>query len=164
MLRSHVEDLTLAQTPRGTGAGYGLGVDIDAILRETSSEAGGTKEAERYKLQWLTKQILHRLFSSDHLQVQNFLKYFVREMSKDVDFQQFSRLYQKINEDETKEFLFVFGSNKLDSAPLSASLLRDWLDVSGNMDPSELEALQRELEMGSPLVFSDEIHEGQSSL
>ena len=35
MFRSHVEDLTLAQTPKGTGAGYGLGVDIDAILRET---------------------------------------------------------------------------------------------------------------------------------
>lgn len=45
MHRSRVEDLTLAQTPKGTGAGYGLGVDIDAILRE--SEAAEAKDAER---------------------------------------------------------------------------------------------------------------------
>ena len=44
MFRSHVEDLTLAQTPKGTGAGYGLGVDIDAIIRET--EAADTKDVE----------------------------------------------------------------------------------------------------------------------
>ena len=44
MLRSHVEDLTLAQTPKGTGAGYGLGVDIDAILRET--EAAELKDVD----------------------------------------------------------------------------------------------------------------------
>ena len=63
------------------------------------------------------------------------------------------------------KFLFYF-SNKLDSAPLSASLLADWLDVSGNMDPSELEALQQELEMGSPLplVFPDDMHDGQTTL
>ena len=59
---------------------------------------------------------------------------------------------------------FVYNRNKLDSAPLSASLIADWLDVSGNMDPSELEALQQELEMGSPLVFADEFHEGQTTL
>ena len=47
---------------------------------------------------------------------------------------------------------------------MSASLLADWLDVSGNMDPSELEALQQELEMGSPLVFVDDIHDGQTTL
>ena len=45
MSRSHVEDLTLAQTPKGTGAGYGLGVDIDAILRETAIPEA--KESER---------------------------------------------------------------------------------------------------------------------
>ena len=44
MLKSHVGDLTLAQTPKGTGAGYGLGVDIDAILRET--EAAELKDVE----------------------------------------------------------------------------------------------------------------------
>ena len=44
MFRSHVEDLTLAQTPKGTGAGYGLGVDIDAILRET--EAAEPKDVD----------------------------------------------------------------------------------------------------------------------
>ncbi len=43
--RSHMEDLTLAQTPKGTGAGYGLGVDIDAILREAAAK--DPKEAER---------------------------------------------------------------------------------------------------------------------
>ena len=46
MFRSHVEDLTLAQTPKGTGAGYGLGVDIDAILRET--ETSEAKDVEGY--------------------------------------------------------------------------------------------------------------------
>lgn len=45
MSRSHIEDLTLAQTPKGTGAGYGLGVDIDAILRETAIPE--VKESER---------------------------------------------------------------------------------------------------------------------
>ena len=44
MFRSHVEDLTLARTPKGTGAGYGLGVDIDAILRET--ETAEAKDTE----------------------------------------------------------------------------------------------------------------------
>ena len=64
-----------------------------------------------------------------------------------------------------KQIIFlVCNRNKLDSAPLSASLIADWLDVSGNMDPSELEALQQELEMGSPLVFADEFHEGQTTL
>ncbi len=36
--RSHIEDLTLAQTPRGTGGGYGVGLDLDAIVRETMME------------------------------------------------------------------------------------------------------------------------------
>ncbi|XP_013419265.1 mitogen-activated protein kinase 7 [Lingula anatina] len=44
---------------------------------------------------------------------------------------------------------------KLDSAPLSASLLEDWLEVTGNLGPRDMEALQQELELGSPMVFSD---------
>ena len=38
-----------------------------------------------------------------------------------------------------------------ESAPLSASLISDWLDVTGHMDIPDIEALQRELELGSPL-------------
>lgn len=38
------------------------------------------------------------------------------------------------------------------SAPPSASLLRDWLDVR-QLDPDDMDALQRELETGAPGVF-----------
>ena len=73
------------------------------------------------------------------------------------------RIFHDRRIDNQFEFI-VCNRNKLDSAPLSASLIADWLDVSGNMDPSELQALQQELEMGSPLVFADEFHEGQTTL
>jgi mitogen-activated protein kinase 7 len=43
----------------------------------------------------------------------------------------------------------------LSSAPLSASLLNDWLDVR-NITPEDMEALQQELEIGSDLVFERE--------
>ncbi|XP_064612171.1 LOW QUALITY PROTEIN: mitogen-activated protein kinase 7-like [Liolophura sinensis] len=41
-----------------------------------------------------------------------------------------------------------------DSAPLSASLLADWMDVSGNMSAREMEALFREAELASPMAIS----------
>ncbi|XP_062514279.1 mitogen-activated protein kinase 7-like [Corticium candelabrum] len=41
------------------------------------------------------------------------------------------------------------------SAPLSASLLNDWLDVR-NISPEDMDALQQELEIGSDLVFQRE--------
>ncbi len=40
MGKSHMDDLTLSRTPKGTGEGYGLGLDLDDILRE----ADGTTE------------------------------------------------------------------------------------------------------------------------
>lgn len=43
----------------------------------------------------------------------------------------------------------------LSSAPLSASLLNDWLDVR-SITPEDMDALQQELEVGSELVFERE--------
>jgi len=39
----------------------------------------------------------------------------------------------------------------MDSAPLSASLLADFMDVTANMDPSYLVGLQQELELASSI-------------
>lgn len=50
-------------------------------------------------------------------------------------------------------FLFVFS---YDSAPLSASLLSDWSEVH-RMTPADLESLQQELQLGSPMILSDTI-------
>lgn len=41
-----------------------------------------------------------------------------------------------------------------DSAPLSASLLADWLEVH-RMNPADMESLQQELQLGSPMILSD---------
>ena len=38
------------------------------------------------------------------------------------------------------------------AGPQSASLLRDWLDVR-QLDPDDMDALQRELETGAPDMF-----------
>ena len=38
MFKSHVDDLTLAQTPKGTGGGYGVGFDLTALVQETLME------------------------------------------------------------------------------------------------------------------------------
>lgn len=38
------------------------------------------------------------------------------------------------------------------AGPPSASLLRDWLDVR-QLDPDDMDALQRELETGAPDIF-----------
>lgn len=43
-----------------------------------------------------------------------------------------------------------------DSAPLSASLLSDWSEVH-RMTPADLESLQQELQLGSPMILSDGI-------
>lgn len=42
-------------------------------------------------------------------------------------------------------------SAAMDSAPLSASLIADWMDITANVGPIDLEALQQELELTSPL-------------
>ena len=42
----------------------------------------------------------------------------------------------------------------LDSAPLSSSLLNDWLGIR-NMDPSDIEEIQKELESNSSLLLFD---------
>ena len=39
------------------------------------------------------------------------------------------------------------------SGPASASLLRDWLDIS-QIDPDDMDSLQRELESGAPGMFN----------
>lgn len=41
-----------------------------------------------------------------------------------------------------------------DSASLSASLLADWLEGHG-MNPADIESLQREIQMDSPMLLSD---------
>ncbi|KAM9510527.1 LOW QUALITY PROTEIN: mitogen-activated protein kinase 7-like [Guaruba guarouba] len=43
-----------------------------------------------------------------------------------------------------------------DSAPLSASLLADWLEVH-RLSPAALESLQRDLQLGSPMLLSDDL-------
>lgn len=52
--------------------------------------------------------------------------------------------------------LFSFSSISYDSAPLSASLLSDWSEVH-RMTPADLESLQQELQLGSPMILSDTI-------
>lgn len=49
-----------------------------------------------------------------------------------------------------------FSSISFDSAPLSASLLSDWSEVH-RMTPADLESLQQELQLGSPMILSDTI-------
>lgn len=49
-------------------------------------------------------------------------------------------------------FLFFISHNDL--APLSASLLSDWLEVH-RMTPADMESLQQELQLGSPMILSD---------
>lgn len=50
----------------------------------------------------------------------------------------------------------VFFPISYDSAPLSASLLSDWSEVH-RMTPADLESLQQELQLGSPMILSDTI-------
>ncbi|CAJ0940562.1 unnamed protein product [Ranitomeya imitator] len=49
----------------------------------------------------------------------------------------------------------------VDSTPLSASLLADWLDVH-RMNPADMASLQEDLQLGSPMSLSDipDLHDG----
>ncbi|KAL2077972.1 hypothetical protein ACEWY4_025657 [Coilia grayii] len=91
--KSQVEDVlppVFSMTPKGSGAGYGVGFDLDDLLTQS-----------------LTDLQHSDLRESHH-----------------------------------------------DSAPLSASLLSDWLEVH-RMTPADLESLQQELQLGSPMILSD---------
>ncbi|XP_066518800.1 mitogen-activated protein kinase 7 [Hoplias malabaricus] len=93
--KSQVEDIlppVFSVTPKGSGAGYGVGFDLDDLLTQSLT-----------------------------------------------DFQ-----HSDLRES--------FSHN--DSAPLSASLLSDWLEVH-RMTPADLESLQQELQLGSPMILSD---------
>ncbi|XP_066433103.1 mitogen-activated protein kinase 7 [Eleutherodactylus coqui] len=89
--RSQVEDVlppVFSVTPKGSGAGYGVGFDLEEFLNQSF------------------------------------------EMTP-----------------ENRESL-------VDSTPLSASLLADWLDVH-RMNPADLASLQEDLQLGSPMSLSD---------
>ncbi|KAM8960171.1 mitogen-activated protein kinase 7 [Pelodytes ibericus] len=89
--KSQVEDLLppiFSVTPKGSGAGYGVGFDLEEFLNQ-SFEVGA----------------------------------------------------------ENRESL-------VDSAPLSASLLADWLEVH-RMNPADMDSLQEDLQLGSPMILSD---------
>ncbi|XP_036401836.1 mitogen-activated protein kinase 7 isoform X1 [Megalops cyprinoides] len=91
--KSQVEDVlppVFSVTPKGSGAGYGVGFDLDDLLTQS-----------------------------------------------------FTDLQQSDLRD-----------GHTDSAPLSASLLSDWLEVH-RMTPADLESLQQELQLGSPMILSD---------
>ena len=86
--KSQVADIfppTLTLTPKGTGAGYGVGMDLDSMFTDA----------------------------------------------------------QDVNT-----------STRLDQSPLSSSLLADWLDVSSSISQADIEALERELQLQSPMNIS----------
>ncbi|XP_029462718.1 mitogen-activated protein kinase 7 [Rhinatrema bivittatum] len=89
--KSQVEDLlppVFSVTPKGSGAGYGVGFDLEEFLNQSFEMVGDSRESHA------------------------------------------------------------------DSAPLSASLLEDWLEVH-KMNPADMESLQEELQLGSPMILSD---------
>ncbi|XP_074854413.1 mitogen-activated protein kinase 7 [Carettochelys insculpta] len=89
--KSQVEDLlppVFSVTPKGSGAGYGVGFDLEEFLNQSFDMAGENRDSQG------------------------------------------------------------------DSAPLSASLLADWLEVH-RMNPADMESLQQELQLGSPMILSD---------
>ncbi|KAM4716290.1 mitogen-activated protein kinase 7 isoform 1-T2 [Anableps anableps] len=91
--KSQVEDLlppVFSVTPKGSGAGYGVGFDLDDLFNQSLTEL---QHGDR---------------------------------------------------------------DSFDSAPLSASLLSDWSEVH-RMTPADLESLQQELQLGSPMILSDTI-------
>ncbi|XP_061230690.1 mitogen-activated protein kinase 7 [Neopsephotus bourkii] len=91
--KSQVEDLlppVFSVTPKGSGAGYGVGFDLEEFLSQSLDMVGDPKESQG------------------------------------------------------------------DSAPLSASLLADWLEVH-RLSPAALESLQRDLQLGSPMLLSDDV-------
>ncbi|XP_028823425.1 mitogen-activated protein kinase 7 isoform X2 [Denticeps clupeoides] len=93
--KSQVEDVlppVFSVTPKGSGAGYGVGFDLDDLLTQSLTD--------------------------------------LQHSSIDLR------------------------DNHTDSAPLSASLLSDWLEIH-RMTPADLESLQQELQLGSPMILSD---------
>lgn len=93
--KSQVEDLlppVFSVTPKGSGAGYGVGFDLEEFLSQSLDMVGDSKDSQG------------------------------------------------------------------DSAPLSASLLADWLEVH-RLSPAALESLQRDLQLGSPMLLSDDLPE-----
>lgn len=91
--KSQVEDILpplFPVTPKGSGAGYGVGFDLDELFNQSLTE--------------------------------------LQHCDRD----------------------------SYDSAPLSASLLSDWSEVH-RMTPADLESLQQELQLGSPMILSDTI-------
>lgn len=38
MMKSHVDDLTLTKTPKGTGGGYGVGLDLETVMTESGKD------------------------------------------------------------------------------------------------------------------------------
>ncbi|KAM9461978.1 mitogen-activated protein kinase 7 [Clarias gariepinus] len=91
--KSQVEDIlppVFSVTPKGSGAGYGVGFDLDDLFNQSLTDLQHSDLRESYN----------------------------------------------------------------DSAPLSASLLSDWLEVH-RMTPADLESLQQELQLGSPMILSD---------
>ncbi|XP_075422634.1 mitogen-activated protein kinase 7 isoform X3 [Ascaphus truei] len=96
--KSQVEDLlppVFSVTPKGSGAGYGVGFDLEEFLNQSFEM--GSESRERYT--------------------------------------------EKPN-------------SLADSAPLSASLLADWLEVH-RMNPADMASLQEDLSLGSPMILSD---------
>ncbi|XP_030196179.1 mitogen-activated protein kinase 7 [Gadus morhua] len=92
--KSQVEDVlppVFSVTPKGSGAGYGVGFDLDDLLSQSLTDLQHSDPRESY-----------------------------------------------------------------DSGPLSASLLSDWLEVH-SMTQADLESLQQELQLGSPMSLSDSI-------
>ncbi|XP_067683969.1 uncharacterized protein [Haliotis asinina] len=82
--KSQVEDIfppSLSLTPKGTGGGYGVGADLDALMVDAESA-------------------------------------------------------------------------RLEQSPLSSSLLADWMDLRGNISQADLEALENELGLPSPMAVS----------
>ncbi|XP_056389821.1 mitogen-activated protein kinase 7 isoform X2 [Hyla sarda] len=89
--RSQVEDVlppVFSVTPKGSGAGYGVGFDLEEFLNQSFEMAPENRES------------------------------------------------------------------LVDSTPLSASLLADWLDVH-RMNPADMASLQEDLQLGSPMSLSD---------
>lgn len=89
--KSQVKDLlppVFSVTPKGSGAGYGVGFDLEEFLNQSFDMVGDSHDSQ------------------------------------------------------------------VDSAPLSASLLADWLEVH-RMNPADMESLQQELQLGSPMILSD---------
>uniref|UniRef100_A0A674GY12 Mitogen-activated protein kinase n=2 Tax=Passeriformes TaxID=9126 RepID=A0A674GY12_TAEGU len=90
--KSQVEDPlppVFPVTPKGSGAGYGVGFDLEEFLSQSLDMVGEAKDSVA------------------------------------------------------------------DSAPLSASLLADWLEVH-RLSPAALESLQRDLQLGSPMAIAEE--------